>query len=171
MKNFFLIIGVVTVMILVFGWIVSDPKDSADFIFDEEKEKISVNLFYYSPNEDVDEGGNILCSKDGLLAVNREVSSENFLEETLQILINGELTEDEVNSLGIETEYPLEGLEILSIEKDGEDLFIELFDPFNNTSGGSCRAGILMFQILETAKQFDGVENVIFLPEDELFQP
>lgn len=40
----------------------------------------------------------------------------------------------------------------------------------NKTNGGSCRAGILWFQIEATAKQFSEVKQVRFLPE-ELFQP
>jgi hypothetical protein len=49
-------------------------------------------------------------------------------------------------------------------------LTLEFADPQNKTGGGACRTGILRGQIETTAKQFDGVNEVRFIPE-ELFQP
>ena len=51
-----------------------------------------------------------------------------------------------------------------------EVLTLEFNDPNGKTVGGSCRVGILWFQIEATAKQFPEVKEVRFLPE-ELFQP
>ena len=95
--------------------------------------------------------------------------SKTPIQDAIRLLLKGELTEEE-KARGIETEYPLAGLSLEGAAlKDGV-LTLEFFDPQNKTSGGSCRAGILWFQIEETAKQFPEVREVRFLPE-ELFQP
>jgi len=62
--------------------------------------------------------------------------------------------------------FSLKGVNLL---EDGT-LILEFNDLLNKTLGGSCRVGILWFQIQETVKQFPEVEKVQFLPE-ELFQP
>jgi len=132
----------------------------------EEAER--VKLYYYNPALDMDEDGNILCSKRGLVAVERELPQAD-VEETIRLLIRGELTEEERAS-GISTEYPLSSFSLVSIAEESGVLTLTFNDPELKTSGGSCRVGILWFQIEETAKQFSGVSEVRFLPE-ELFQP
>ncbi|MGC8651262.1 MAG: hypothetical protein ACP5RX_01445 [Minisyncoccia bacterium] len=54
--------------------------------------------------------------------------------------------------------------------KPNGTLILKFNDSLNKTSGGSCRVGILWFQIEATAKQFSEVKKVEFLPE-ELLQP
>lgn len=129
-----------------------------------------VKLFFYNQEKDLDEEGNIQCSKEGLVAVEREVVGESFIEETIRLLIEGSLSTKETGQ-GIETEFPLEGLNILSanLMENGE-LILTFEDPQNKTSGGSCRVSILRAQIEETAKQFGEVKTISILPE-ELFQP
>jgi len=130
----------------------------------------TVKLYYYNPSLDVDEPGNILCSRQGLVPVEREVVNEPVIENTIRLLFKGQLTETERTS-GITTEYPLEGfsLEKANLSADGM-LTLTFSDPSNKTVGGACRVGILWFQIEATAKQFSGVKSVRFWPE-ELFQP
>lgn len=140
------------------------------------KETRIVKLYYYNPNYDRDEKGNLKCSQDGLVAVERKVfNSKNptqEIQETLNLLLKGKenLTSEEIKS-GITTEFPLEGLVLkaVNLEKDGT-LILEFADPFYKTSGGACRVNLLWRQIEATAKQFPGVKKVKFLPE-ELFQP
>ena len=79
------------------------------------------------------------------------------------------LTEEE-RTAGIATEYPLEGLSLKGASLKDGILTLEFNDPSNRTGGGSCRVGILWFQIEATAKQFSEVQQVRFMPE-ELFQP
>ncbi len=131
---------------------------------------LEVKLYYYNPELDKDDSGNIACSRDGLVAVSREIpASQSVIQDTIQLLLSGELT-DEEKAEGIETEYPLAGLGLKeSFLIDGV-LTLEFDDPNNKTGGGSCRVNILWAQIEATAKQFEGVEEVRFLPE-ELFQP
>lgn len=130
----------------------------------------SVDLYYYNSNYDKDESGNILCSRQGLVKVQRIVPiTQTPIQDTIKLLLKGELTQEERSS-GISTEYPLQGLSLEGASlKDGV-LKLQFNDLNNKTVGGSCRVGILWFQIETTAKQFAGVSQVRFLPE-ELFQP
>lgn len=138
--------------------------------FTEEKESMTVDLYFYNPDLDKDESGNIACSRNGLVRVTRQIPlTQTPIQDTLRLLLKGELTEEE-RSQGIETEYPLEGLKIEGASLSDGVLTVEFSDPNNKTVGGSCRVGILWFQIESTAKQFPEVNEVRFLPE-ELFQP
>ncbi len=130
----------------------------------------SVKLYYYNPKLDRDESGNTACSKNGLVSVVRKIPiTKTPIQDTIKLLLLGELTDKE-RAQGISTEYPLEGLSLEgALLKDGV-LTLEFDDPNNKTVGGSCRVGILWFQIEATVKQFPEVQKVRFLPE-ELFQP
>lgn len=132
--------------------------------------EVSVALYYYNSNLDKDESGNILCSEKGLVPVERQIKdSENLIEDTIKLLLEGKLTDEEKNK-GISTEYPLEGFKLTKSElKDGV-LTLYFEDPYSKTSGGACRVKILWIQIENTARQFSEVKEVKFYPE-ELFQP
>ncbi|MDD4818978.1 MAG: GerMN domain-containing protein [Candidatus Colwellbacteria bacterium] len=128
-----------------------------------------VSLYYYNPENDKDENSNIMCSKAGLVPVSAVLPADNIIFNTLSLLIQGNIPESAA-SLGVTTEYPLEGFSIESLSLENGLLTITFNDPNNATVGGSCRTGILWHQINETALQFDGVEEIRFQPE-ELFQP
>jgi len=129
-----------------------------------------VNLYYYNPEKDKDETGNTMCSRAGLTPVEREIPvSKTPIQDTIRLLLEGKLTPEE-KAAGITTEYPLESLKLLGANLKNGTLTLTFDDPLNKTGGGSCRVGILWFQIEATAKQFLEVKNVRFLPE-ELFQP
>lgn len=130
----------------------------------------TVRLYYYNPELDKDEEDNVLCSGQGLTAVDREIPvTQTPIQDAIKLLIRGELTASEV-AQGIETEYPLENFSLAGANLENGILTLEFNDPNLSTVGGSCRTGILALQIIETAKQFEGVESVEFMPED-LFQP
>lgn len=130
----------------------------------------TIKLYYYNSELDRDEFGNTACSRNGLVPVEREISiTETPIQDAIKLLLSGELTNEE-RAQGIDTEYPLEGLSLKdALLKDGV-LTLEFDDSRNKTVGGSCRVGILWFQIEATAKQFPEVQQVHFLPE-EIFQP
>ena len=128
----------------------------------------SVSLYYYNPALDQGPGG-AQCSSAGLVAVSREVPSNITVIEVVDLLLKGELTEGE-RAQGIETEYPLEGLDLTSAVQESEVLTLTFADPQQETSGGACRTGVLWLQIEATAKAFSGASTVRFMPE-ELFQP
>ena len=130
-------------------------------------------LYYYTPEKDKDEWGNTKCSRDGLVSIEREIPlTKTPIQDTINLLLKGKenLTIFET-ARGITTEYPLEGFSLVgaNLKSDGT-LILEFNDPLNKTGGGSCRVGILWFQIEATAKQFPQVKKVEFRPE-ELFQP
>ena len=131
-----------------------------------------VTLYYYNPNLDKDEKGNILCSHKGLVGIKRKIPfSQTPIKDTINLLLKGKenLTGDEINNL--QTEFPLEGFELKSVNlKNDGTLILEFSDPLNKTIGGSCRVKILWSQIEKTAKEFQGVKEVKFYPE-YLFQP
>ncbi|MDD2696996.1 MAG: Gmad2 immunoglobulin-like domain-containing protein [Candidatus Pacebacteria bacterium] len=130
----------------------------------------TVKLYYYNPELDKDETGNISCSRAGLVAVERTVSvTKTPIQDTIRLLLQGELTDKE-KANGIATEYPLEGVSLKGASLNEGVLTLQFDDPNNKTGGGSCRVGILWFQIEATAKQFPEVQEVKFIPE-ELFQP
>jgi len=130
----------------------------------------SIKLYYYNSDLDKDESGNTACSRNGLVPIERKIPiTQTPIQDAIKLLLSGKLT-DEERARGIDTEYPLKGLTLKGASlKDGV-LTLEFDDPNNKTVGGSCRVGILWFQIEATAKQFTEVQEVRFLPE-EIFQP
>lgn len=130
---------------------------------------VNVKLYFYNPELDQGSGG-VQCSRNGVVAVERVIPKTiNPLQDSIKLLLRGELS-DEERAQGITTEFPLDGLVLKSVVIKDEIATLTFDDPQNKTGGGSCRAGILWFQIEATAKQFPGVTSVKFMPE-ELFQP
>ncbi|MDP3004006.1 MAG: GerMN domain-containing protein [Candidatus Azambacteria bacterium] len=191
MKIFIIIIAVLAILTLWFfiRFVVGGPEDTWICVDGEwvkhgvssapmpvepcgEKPQVekSVKLFYYNSELDRDESGNTACSRKGLVTVERKIPiTKTPIQDTIKLLLLGELTNEE-RAQGINTEYPLEGLSLKgALLKDGV-LTLEFDDSNNKTVGGSCRVGILWFQIEATAEQFSEVQQVHFLPE-EIFQP
>ena len=162
------------------GWLVLEKDNPSSLSENADELRIpiifysskTVKLYYYNPEKDKDESGNIQCSRDGLVAVEREIPiTKTPIQDAIKLLLKGQenLTEME-KALGITTEYPLEDFSLKGASLKDGILTLEFEDPNYKTGGGSCRVGILWFQIEATAKQFSGVQQVKFLPE-ELFQP
>lgn len=129
-----------------------------------------IKIYYYNPALDKDAQGNIMCTKAGLVPVTRAIPlTKTPVQDAVKLLLKGGLTSLE-KATGVTTEFPLGGVELVSASTKGDTLTLLFKDPLYNTSGGACRAGILWAQIEATAKQFPGVTNVVFSPED-LFQP
>ena len=152
------------------------PENQKVFEVQVQFEKVplkKVLLYYYNPERDKSEDGNIKCSRDGLVAIEREIPvSKTPIQDTINLLLKGKenLTQADIDQ-DITTEYPLEGLSLTEVNlKEDGTLILKFNDPLNKTGGGSCRVGILWFQIEATAKQFPEVKKVQFLSE-ELFQP
>ncbi|OHA08862.1 MAG: hypothetical protein A3B37_00745 [Candidatus Sungbacteria bacterium RIFCSPLOWO2_01_FULL_59_16] len=130
----------------------------------------AVRIYYYNQAKDKDASGNIMCSREGLEAVPRSIPiTMTPIQDAIRLLLAGELTAEE-RVRGITTEYPLEGVALRSASLQNGVLTLTFDDPHQRTGGGSCRAGILWFQIEATAKQFPEVREVRFRPES-LFQP
>jgi hypothetical protein len=91
--------------------------------------------------KDKDENGNIKCSRDGLVAIEREISvSQTPIKDTIELLLKGKenLTEEEL-AQGITTEFPLDGFKLksMNLKSDGT-LSLKFEDPLNKTVGGAC---------------------------------
>lgn len=150
------------------------PENDEEFripvVLEKTQPQQTINLYYYNSGLDQDESGNIMCSRQGIVPVQRKIPvTQTPIQDAVKLLLKGELTNDE-RAQGISTEYPLEGLSLEGASLKEGVLTLQFSDPNYKTGGGSCRVGILWFQIEATAKQFTGVESVRFLPE-ELFQP
>ena len=130
----------------------------------------SIYLYYYNPENDRDENGNLMCSEKGLVGLSRNLPENNeIILNTINLLLKGDLTDSE-KSAGLSSEFPLPGVAIKSLKNINGVVNLELEDPQNKTSGGSCRVNIMRAQIEKTIRQFSGVNQVKIIP-DEIFQP
>ena len=131
---------------------------------------VPIKLYYYNQNLDKDAEGNIQCSRSGLVPVSRVIPRTiTPIQDAVRLLLRGEISSEE-KAQGASTEFPLAGVSLVAASLNNGVLTLTFNDPQNRTGGGSCRVGILWFQIEATAKQFPGVQSVRFMPE-ELFQP
>lgn len=133
-------------------------------------QQTSVQLYYYNASKDKDSSGNILCSRQGLVATNRMIPKTiTPIQDAIKELLKGVVTAQE-QAQGLTTEYPLPGFSLKGANLKNGILTLEFNDSQNKTTGGACRVGVLWYQIEATAKQFPGVNQVVFKP-DTLFQP
>ncbi len=153
------------------GWKIDNAVVVKNMLIQKTSDQIrKIKLYYYNPELDKDDTGNVTCSRKGLVAVDREIPlTITPIQDAIKLLISGNLTSAE-KSEGLTTEYPLAGFSLKAASVNNGVLTLTFEDLYNKTSGGSCRAGILWFQIEATAKQFTEVKQVKFMPE-ELFQP
>ena len=175
-KKIFIFVLIIVILGGIIGYfIATKPGERVSNEFEKRKGTKSrkVLVYYYNPENDKDETRNVMCSRKGLVPIEREILlTKTPIKDTINLLLKGKenLTKED-RAQGITTEYPLEGFKLKSanLKEDGT-LILEFEDPLNKTVGGACRVGILWFQIEATAKQFPEVKEVKFLPE-ELFQP
>lgn len=122
-------------------------------------------LYYYDSSRDVDKNGEVRCSAEGLVPVERIIMDDNPVHASIRALMLGELTAAE-REAGITTEYPLDGIRFSGTQRRGDTITVSFENPFQNTVSGSCRARILRAQLEETLKQFDGISEVRLEPQD-----
>lgn len=122
-----------------------------------------VKLYFYNENRDKDFSGDILCSSRGLVVIERRIQKTNTpIQDTLKELLLGPLPAERVLTPG--TEFPLPGFSLAGASLSNGVLTLALEDPQARSTGGSCRVSVLRAQLEATAKQFDGVRSVRFLP-------
>ncbi|MDD4358323.1 MAG: Gmad2 immunoglobulin-like domain-containing protein, partial [Candidatus Pacebacteria bacterium] len=84
------------------GWIVLEKDNPSGIIENTEEARINVrfknepqreiSLYYYNPSKD-----NQMCSKEGLVQVKREIpTTMTPIQDTIKLLLKGELTHEEV---------------------------------------------------------------------------
>lgn len=132
----------------------------------EPPKKTKVSLFYYNQLEDKEN----VCGYDFILPVEREITvNDDVIKETIEKLIQGELTEEEKAS-GFTTNLPNPDFKLLgSSLSDKGVLTLEFTEVPGLTSDSSCQTGLLFEEILKTVRQFPEVKIVIFKP-DTLFE-
>lgn len=128
----------------------------------------SYHVLLYYPNQKQNPTIDV-CSKDTLLPVSRVITNNNPIPETIKLLINGELTDEEHN-LGFQTEFPHEGFKLIKSTIQDSTLILTLTEIPGFTNGGACRTGLLAAQIEKTALQFPEIKHVVIQPVT-LFQP
>jgi hypothetical protein len=128
--------------------------------------KKEISLFYYNQSEDK---GNT-CSNNYILPVKRIIiEKDNLIKDAINLLIQGKLTEQEKKA-GFVTEFPNKDFKLMNSNLEGGVLTLTFTEVPGFTTGGACRVKILGSEIIRTAKQFSGVEKVVFEPET-LFEP
>ncbi len=142
----------------------------------EQEEEVpqtqTVKLYYYNEPADrqLSNNGEPQCSEEAVLPVTRVMTtSQNPIEDTINLLISGEILESESNN-GFSTEFPNPDFRLLDSELSNGILTLEFSTVPGFTTGGACRVTILASQITKTAEQFSDVIEVKLLPE-EIFQP
>ncbi len=130
----------------------------------------TVKLYFYNSNFDKDASGNVICSEQGLVPVERRIPlTQTPIQDAVRELLKGPTQAERAKLLG--TEFPLPGLKLSGASLSSQTLTLTFSDPENKTDGGSCRVTVLAAQIKATAMQFGGVSEVRFAPQDAVFQP
>lgn len=129
----------------------------------EPQKKEKVSLFYYAGKEST-------CDYQFVMPVEREIpASGNIIEDTVELLIKGQLTEGE-KAGGFTTDLPNADFKLLASNlSDSGTLTLKFTEVPGLTSGDSCRVGLLMEEILKTVRQFPQVKRIVFQP-DSLFE-
>lgn len=128
--------------------------------------KMKVKLFYYNSKLDQD----MTCGEDFILPVEREILvTGSPIKDTIELLIKGYLTEEE-KAEGYDPQFPNPDFKLLRADLENGVLTLEFSEVPGFTDGGACRMNILTKEIIQTAKQFPGVKEVVLKP-DTLFQP
>ena len=141
---------------------------AADEYEDTDPATHTISL-YYPNSAEADIWGDE-CSPRSVVGVRRAVSEDEATPEgALELLLEGELTDDE-RSGGFHTEFPHDSFRLLSSRLENGRLTLEFDDPDGFSVGGSCRIGLLYASIERTVMQFPEVRSVVVMPED-IFQP
>jgi hypothetical protein len=128
--------------------------------------KKEISLFYYNQAEDKENS----CDNSYILPVKRTIiDNENQIDESIKLLIDGKLTEQEKRE-GFTTEFPNKDFKLLGSKFENGVLTLTFTEVPGFTTGGACRVKILGSEIIRTAKQFSGVNKVVLEPET-IFEP
>ncbi len=128
-----------------------------------------VSLFFYDKEKDksLPPEGQISCSQEAIVPVERIVRGENPALDALDLLFREEERKEESH---LTNELARTGLYLESLSLEDGVLTIEIPEVPGVTSGGSCQMNIYRSQIEKTALQFPEIQEIRFEPES-LFQP
>lgn len=131
----------------------------------------TVNLYYFNELEDSSLPTEQQINTSSILPIQRTIrSSQNLIADTIKVLIQGNLSEQEKSAWFI-TEFPNAQFRLLDTQLDSQGTLTLTFNEVPwFTTGWSARMLILSKSIEKTALQFPQVTRVVFQPET-LFQP
>jgi spore germination protein GerM len=131
----------------------------------------TVRLYYFNELEDSKLPAEQQINTNSIMPIQRTIrSSQNLIEDTIKILLQGNISEQEKDAWFI-TEFPNTQFRLLDTQLDAQWTLILTFNEVPwFTSGWSARMLILSKSIEKTALQFPQVTRVVFQP-DTLFQP
>lgn len=131
----------------------------------------TVNLYYFNELEDSTLPIEQQINTSSILPIQRTIrSSQNLIADTIKILLQGNLSEQERDA-GFITEFPNAQFKLLDTQLDAQWTLTLTFNEVPwFTTGWSARMLILSKSIEKTARQFPQVKKVVFQPET-LFQP
>lgn len=131
----------------------------------------TIKLFYFNQTEDNKLPLVQQLNSSSVLPIERVISwSKNLIEDTINVLLEWNLTNDE-RTTWFTTEFPNQNFRLISSDlKSDWTLELTFSEVPWFTSWWSARIFILRSAIEKTAKQFANVKSVKLLP-DTLFQP
>lgn len=171
------IVGVLVALSMLDVWPVLKRSftsgDPAPVQEEERGPQVPARVYHYDASKDKSDKGENLCSRRGVVALGRMVPEGETLEERILIAVEetlkGDITDEEA-AQGITTAFPLNGLDLVDVQVENDKAILTFRDPENATTGGSCRAALLWYQIEATVLQFEDINDVEFRPLS-LFQP
>ncbi|MBX4181641.1 GerMN domain-containing protein [Candidatus Parcubacteria bacterium] len=127
----------------------------------------SIKLYFYNESKDKDASGNVLCSAQGLVVVNRTTPLTNSpIQDAIKELLKGPSVSEKTG--GTTSEFPLSGVTLTGANLSSGVLTLSFNDPQHKLNGGSCRVNVLRAQVEATAKQFGGVNSIRYQPAGTL---
>lgn len=130
--------------------------------YDVNANTSAIKLFYYNQSDDKDN----TCGNDFVIPVDRQIpASDDIIGDSVKLLIKGQLT-DEEKAAGFTADFPNSNFNLLSSELNNGVLTL----TFTDVPGlmGSCKAGLMLEEIIKTARQFPEVKKIVIYP-DSLF--
>jgi len=129
---------------------------------------LGINLYY--PNKIEANKSGDSCSINSVIPIYREIIKTNTpITDAINLLITGQLSDAEKKA-GFSTEFPNDNFKLIGANEKGGVLSLEFTEVPGFTDEGSCRMKIITNQIIKTAEQFIGINEVRFLPKT-VFQP
>lgn len=128
-------------------------------------------LFYYNKEQDIDTtcGADFVLPIEASFNIPSEWTQKEIIKTVISRLISGNLNEN-IKSQGYETYFDNPEFKLLKVEINNGVMILTFNEVPDFTTGGACRTRILRNQIIKTAEQFSGIEEVVLMPET-IFQP
>lgn len=135
---------------------------------EQDTNETTINLYYFNERVDNNLPENTRLNTSSVQPIQRTIASTDFeeqLEEAIRLLIQGELTENEIED-GFVAGF--DGISLESVEFNEYGIAIINLVQEDTSINGSARVILLRDAIAKTAEQFDEVRSTLIMPEDVL---